>query len=900
MAFTKVTGPGIHTLSNIISHNIDSSGIITATKFVGTFEGSATGDIVTNDWITHKGDTNTRIGFPDTDTFAVETSGTSRIYVESGGDVGIGTTNPGKSLHVSSSTPAIRLTDTDTAGPLHCDIESVSGDLYLDTGSIHRDVIITSVAQANEIARFTGDGNVGIGTDNPTDTLHVGKLNSNHGIKLERYGATNPGSSTIQVHSHGALSVTSSNNITHTSGGSQQHVWMQGTNEAMRIDENRRLGIGTDNPTAPLHVKGTDNNTTLLVECTDADANVGPIIELFRNSASPADNDALGRIDFRGEDDAGNASTFARIAVTALDVSNNSEDARLDFVAVTNDTFTPTMSITGEKVGIGTDTPVGNLEIRDSKANLIVAKDGLTVKSNSDLATQYDLIQLGAGGALASYSTATATADTQFIHNAYRHSGGNWKYRYADTALRLRMNSPGGAFIFESAASGSADADITFSEKLRIDSSGRLQIGSSTATGYNDFDGIGRLNLNNNSADGTVDFTQGIVFTSNASNEGTWTHGGIVCTGSTGYDGNLVFGTDGANLRDQASITEKMRITCDGQVLINQPAEAAGRLGIKGTNSNGSTCYAVTNSGKALEGIDVTCTTVGDTNYGGAISFGCGGNGRSAIAARQEGSDDDKNGLSFFTHISTNGADNTVERMRLSANGCLGIGTDSSGNINNRGLLEIAAPFGDVSDNDGSADQGTNGHDAIILNVTGGSTGSGKNVGSIVWEGWGRRRAAIMGEYQSTDSDYLALSFFTRGNDGPGDFYKSFIIDHNGGAGLHGSLSQSTSDDRLKKDKVEIPNALDKVNSLSSFTHKWNDIAVRAGLEENKEEVGLSAQEVQSIHPSLVDINITIKDPEDPTTEYLTIHYHKVVPLLVAAIKELSAEVAALKSSINN
>ena len=39
MAFTKVVGPGIHTLSNILSHNINSSGIITATKFVGPITG---------------------------------------------------------------------------------------------------------------------------------------------------------------------------------------------------------------------------------------------------------------------------------------------------------------------------------------------------------------------------------------------------------------------------------------------------------------------------------------------------------------------------------------------------------------------------------------------------------------------------------------------------------------------------------------------------------------------------------------------------------------------------------------------------------------------------------------------------------------------------------------------
>ena len=38
MAFTKVVGPGIHTLANITSHNVHSSGIITATKFDGPFD----------------------------------------------------------------------------------------------------------------------------------------------------------------------------------------------------------------------------------------------------------------------------------------------------------------------------------------------------------------------------------------------------------------------------------------------------------------------------------------------------------------------------------------------------------------------------------------------------------------------------------------------------------------------------------------------------------------------------------------------------------------------------------------------------------------------------------------------------------------------------------------------
>ena len=38
MAFTRVVGTGIHSLYNIDSHNIHSSGIITATKFDGPFD----------------------------------------------------------------------------------------------------------------------------------------------------------------------------------------------------------------------------------------------------------------------------------------------------------------------------------------------------------------------------------------------------------------------------------------------------------------------------------------------------------------------------------------------------------------------------------------------------------------------------------------------------------------------------------------------------------------------------------------------------------------------------------------------------------------------------------------------------------------------------------------------
>jgi len=47
MAFTRVVGPGIHTQANINSHNIQSTGIITATKFDGPFDNLNVTGVVT-------------------------------------------------------------------------------------------------------------------------------------------------------------------------------------------------------------------------------------------------------------------------------------------------------------------------------------------------------------------------------------------------------------------------------------------------------------------------------------------------------------------------------------------------------------------------------------------------------------------------------------------------------------------------------------------------------------------------------------------------------------------------------------------------------------------------------------------------------------------------------------
>jgi hypothetical protein len=95
------------------------------------------------------------------------------------------------------------------------------------------------------------------------------------------------------------------------------------------------------------------------------------------------------------------------------------------------------------------------------------------------------------------------------------------------------------------------------------------------------------------------------------------------------------------------------------------------------------------------------------------------------------------------------------------------------------------------------------------------------------------------------------------------------------------------SDDRLKTRLGDIENALDKVCSLTGFYFEPNETAQALGYEVIR-EVGVSAQAVQAVLPEVV-----VPAPIDE--QYLTVRYEKLIPLLIEAIKDLNAKVAALK-----
>ena len=114
-----------------------------------------------------------------------------------------------------------------------------------------------------------------------------------------------------------------------------------------------------------------------------------------------------------------------------------------------------------------------------------------------------------------------------------------------------------------------------------------------------------------------------------------------------------------------------------------------------------------------------------------------------------------------------------------------------------------------------------------------------------------------------------------------------------GGVGISGALNVggditafSTSDETLKENLVTIPNAVDKVKSVSGYTFKWKADGPYGHLN-GKEDTGVIAQQIEALGlpgtTSLRDDGVK------------GVSYKKLVPLLIEAIKELDARIKTLE-----
>ena len=122
--------------------------------------------------------------------------------------------------------------------------------------------------------------------------------------------------------------------------------------------------IGSGTAAAPLHVfKTTVSGDDVVIENSEAGDSEGPSVVLYRNSASPAADDVLGTLEFRGQDAASSAQSYAAITASIVDTSSGSEDGRLDFAVTKAGSADTVVRLQESKVGINELAPESALHI---------------------------------------------------------------------------------------------------------------------------------------------------------------------------------------------------------------------------------------------------------------------------------------------------------------------------------------------------------------------------------------------------------------------------------------------------------------------------------------------------------------------------------------------------------
>ncbi|MAC52987.1 MAG: hypothetical protein CME31_10625 [Gimesia sp.] len=101
------------------------------------------------------------------------------------------------------------------------------------------------------------------------------------------------------------------------------------------------------------------------------------------------------------------------------------------------------------------------------------------------------------------------------------------------------------------------------------------------------------------------------------------------------------------------------------------------------------------------------------------------------------------------------------------------------------------------------------------------------------------------------------------------------------------------SDERLKTVEGKIENALELIDKINGYYFHENETAKELGYDNDRRQVGVLAQEIETILPEVIEdaaVNA------DNNTDYKTVQYGRIIPLLINAIKELKTEIETLKN----
>ena len=862
---------------------------ITASKFVGSV--SVTGISTFNDDSTFYGATSGRDIVWDKSNDYLMVKDNARIVFGNSGDLSIRHLSSNNTSYVSSTTNNVihefnktktwTLTTTSAEKRIHCPADSTSTAVELYHNGSKKFETTSSGVDITGAATFSGNitANGNIVGDNSTNIsgindviatslytsdsiIHRGETADNTKIRF-------PADDTVTVETDGS--------------------------ERLRIDDNGRVIIGDSSSASPsgiLHLYQASND---------------PYIYIQRGSGDAAN--AIGGIIWKN-----NTNNLGQIVVNSADIN----DSNMAFKTMYSGTLTEAFRIDNNGTVLVGHTAsegmfyTGRIQVQGTNSTT----SAITVKSNqNDSGGPAIVLGKSRSGSVGGNAVVQSGDELGCIY--FNGADGTDTVSQGAYIRGSCDGTPGsndmpGRLVFGTTADGAATA----TERLRIDSAGAVIL---SATFNSNTDISPALVI------GSSSFSRpGIVIRGNSTNKGD-----ISFCDNSGSDssdgvseGLIRYDHDGDYMCFHTADAETVRITSAGQVAIANAGNsgASAKLLVYGGADNSD--VAIFSGGDYTRGLKIS--TAASTNNDALVIF--------------DAQNADNGCFSFKTHAD--------ERMTIGATGIVNIPA-----VTNSSSLSMN-PGG----NAGSLVFDRNGHITSMIRASDGGSNVAGNSG-------GGSRMHLNKEYiqfftfpYTTNQgdaptystrfqvDTQGVSNYGSGN-GNGRYHFSnstanvnrhaehsfgrtggsnrgttacIYVGEDGSAqgevivvtsASNGSLSQGVSiannaqswsaysDTRLKNKISDITNALSGISQIDTWKYSMKSDAT------NEPKLGVTAQSIESVYPEVISKRTKITDPNDDT-EYMQVAYTELIPVCIAAIKELKTkvetletEVAALKSS---